>query len=141
MCSFLEECGLIFVLVWLMVYSRDLIVPRVLLGVRLWLWVSAAIPWGRDMVPCPGREGIVLSEVRVGVSVPPCVPSLVGKHRVLQCSSRNSSQEQQGGSKVQLPGLCKQGAFLSFPSPSQGSCSCCIPTEQGNAGSSPRLLL
>lgn len=35
MSSFLEKWGLVFVLVWLMVYSRDLIVPCVLLGVRL----------------------------------------------------------------------------------------------------------
>lgn len=106
-------------------------------GVRLQLFLSAAIPSGRDVVPLPGKRGIALSEVRVRVSVPACVPRPCGLAPSPAVSGRDSHREQQGGSRAQLPGLCKQGAALSSPSPSQGSCSCCVPTEQGNVGSFP----
>lgn len=81
MSSFFKKRGLVFVLVWLMVYSRNLIVPCVLLGGE-----APAVPVcchslgkGHAAVAREGGDCPVRGQGRaVRVSVPPCVPRHCG---------------------------------------------------------------
>lgn len=73
MSYFFKKWGLVFVLVWLMVYSRALIVPCVLLGGEAPTVPVCCHSLGKGHGAVPREGGIALSEVRVGVSVPLCV--------------------------------------------------------------------
>lgn len=134
---FFKKWGLVFVLVWLMDQSRDLMVPCVLLG------KAPAVPvcchflgkghGARAGLPCP-RSGSGCLSLQVS-------PGRVGEHRVPQCPAETAAGSPGGlqGPATQ-PCASKVLPSLAFPHP-KGAAPAAFPRNRAMLGLPLVLLL
>lgn len=136
MSSFFKKWGLVFVLVWLMVYSRDLLVPCALLGGEAPTVPVCCHSLGKGHCAVARKGGIALSEVRVGLSVPPCVPRPCGWAQSPAVSGWDSGRSSRGAPRSGFQ------SCPSFPLPHpKGAAPAAFPRNRATLGLSLVLLL